>query len=101
MTKKISTRGREVAETIARREDFITHGALHGRWLDHSGGFGQLCVAEYDAYASVRGLRYTVFSYATPIAWWTKRDGWHIVDQKFSVTTSKHQTKLYLCEQEG
>jgi len=39
---------------------------------------------------------YVVFSYSTPIAWWTERHGWHKVEQKFSPTTSKHQGRLYL-----
>jgi hypothetical protein len=32
---------------------------------------------------------YVVFSYGTPIAWNTP-EGWYVVAQKFSVTTSKH-----------
>lgn len=35
-------------------------------------------------------MDYVVFSYDTPIAWHTFA-GWYIVEQKFSVTTSKHQ----------
>ena len=34
---------------------------------------------------------YVVYSYGTPIAWHTEADGWYVVAQKFSVTTSKHQ----------
>ena len=33
---------------------------------------------------------YVVYSYGTPIAWHTA-EGWYVVEQKFSVTTSKHQ----------
>jgi hypothetical protein len=33
---------------------------------------------------------YVVFSYGTPIAWRTN-EAWYVVEQKFSVTTSKHQ----------
>lgn len=39
---------------------------------------------------------YIVYSYSTPIAWWTEAHGWHVVKQKFSVTTSKHQSRLHL-----
>ena len=34
---------------------------------------------------------YAVMSYGTPIAWLTPR-GWFIVAQRFSVTTSRHQS---------
>lgn len=38
---------------------------------------------------------YVVYSYETPIAW-VRRDGsTYTVKQRFSVTTSKHQGKLY------
>ena len=33
---------------------------------------------------------YVVYSYGTPIAWRTS-EAWYVVEQKFSVTTSKHQ----------
>jgi hypothetical protein len=34
---------------------------------------------------------YVVFSYGTPIAWRIDGADWYTVEQKFSVTTSKHQ----------
>jgi hypothetical protein len=34
---------------------------------------------------------YVIYSYGTPIAWHTEGNGWYVVEQKFSVTTSKHQ----------
>jgi len=34
---------------------------------------------------------YVIYSYGTPIAWHTEGNGWYVVAQKFSVTTSKHQ----------
>jgi hypothetical protein len=37
-----------------------------------------------------KGIDYIVYSYSTPIAW-HGFDGWYVVEQKFSVTTSKHQ----------
>ena len=36
-----------------------------------------------------RGL-FVVYSYGTPIAWHSS-EGWYVVSQKFSQTTSKHQ----------
>lgn len=40
-----------------------------------------------------QSIEYVVFSYDTPIAWHTA-EGWYIVEQKFSVTTSKHQNYI-------
>ena len=36
---------------------------------------------------------YIVYSYNTPIGW-LESDGWHIPDVRYSVTTSRHQSKL-------
>lgn len=38
-------------------------------------------------------IDYTVYSYDTPIAWHTP-SGWHVVEQRFSVTTSCHQGQV-------
>ena len=54
-------------------------------WLNHQ----ELMQLEADH----ADIDYTVYSYATPIAWHTPR-GWHVVAQRFSVTTSKHQSKV-------
>lgn len=40
------------------------------------------------------GTAYVIHSYATPIAWWTEREGWYLVKERFSVTTSKHQSLI-------
>ena len=37
------------------------------------------------------GIDYVVWSYQTPIAWHMLSGQWHVVDEKFSVTTTKHQ----------
>lgn len=36
---------------------------------------------------------YIVYSYNTPIGW-IEADDWHIPDVRYSVTTSRHQSKL-------
>lgn len=94
---KLTTRGREVAEAIRDRKVFTTHGALYS--LDagvHYWCSGQLSGEDLEAFQrDVSKIDYTVFSYNTPIAWHTP-EGWHRVSQRFSVTTSKHQGKLYL-----
>jgi hypothetical protein len=35
---------------------------------------------------------YIIYSYGTPIAWWSTATGWFIPEHKYSVSTSKHQT---------
>lgn len=35
---------------------------------------------------------YTVYSYATPIAWLKSDGNWHVISEKFSRTTSHHQS---------
>jgi len=55
-------------------------------------GAGRLDGADRDRfYADRDAIAYAVMSYGTPIAWLTPR-GWHVVGQRFSVTTSRHQS---------
>ena len=35
---------------------------------------------------------YVVYSYSTPIAWFTKRGEWVVPSEKYSHTTSRHQS---------
>jgi hypothetical protein len=102
--KRLTTRGIRTAEAIRDRESFTTSGSLYGQaqpdggmspyafrgWLSDD----ERAVWERDSY----DVDYVVVSYATPIAW-HKTDGtWHIVTQKFSPTTTKHQGNLYLAK---
>lgn len=58
---------------------------------------GQLRGDDLAAFERDRGnITYVVLSYDTPIWWETANGDTHRVDQKFSVTTSKHQSRLYL-----
>jgi hypothetical protein len=41
------------------------------------------------------GTIYVVYSYSTPIAWYTHAWGWRIPEVRYSVTTSRHQGRLY------
>ena len=38
------------------------------------------------------GIDYVVWSYQTPIAWHLPSGEWHVVDDKFSSSTSSHQS---------
>jgi len=70
----------------------ISNHGLHPKfdagWLSGS----DLAAFQTDASA----IRYVVRSFDTPIAWQTLSGRWHIVRQRFSPTTSKHQGRLYL-----
>lgn len=105
---RLTTRSIRTAEAIRDREDFRTSGSLMGeetgsmgRWS--SGRLSGPDLAVFDEQCP--DIDYVVFSYSTPIAWhWTTPDGtegWHVVDQKFSSTTTKHQGNLYLIPRES
>lgn len=100
MTNKLTTRGPATAAAIRDRKTFTTNGALCA--TDHRVGpwdSGRLSGVDLDTFREdTAAIRYVVWSYATPIAWWCEDKGWHKVAQKFSVTTSKHQGVLYLAD---
>lgn len=101
---RTTTRSIRTAQAIRDREDFRTSGSLYGESTS-LGRYdsGRLSGADLDQfYADCRDIDYVVVSYATPIAWHvTPANGdesprWHVVSQKFSSTTSKHQSNLYM-----
>lgn len=70
----------------------------HGMSASDSGELSGSDKAAFDTDASA--IRYVVYSFFTPIAWKTLSGRWHIVRQRFSVTTSKHQGRLYMLPRE-
>jgi hypothetical protein len=104
--KTVSSRGREVAELIRDRVEFKTYGAMRAEVVSGMTPYayvGYLNADERKIFErEAPRIAYVVYSYGTPIAWFTttRRGGkagrWHRVAQKFSITTSKHQGKLYL-----
>ena len=89
MSKQVNQRDAE--HYIETRQEF-TASALSGS--RYSQGAGRLNGEEdYRFYSSVNAMDYIVYSYGTPIAWHTAQ-GWYIVEQKFSQTTSKHQNAV-------
>ena len=94
---KLNSNSREVAERIRDREAFETHGALKATRQHGYAQSGRLSGPDLEAFNRDNGsITYVVWSYATPIAWVTDDSRIHKVAQRFSVTTSKHQGKLYL-----
>lgn len=100
---KISSSDRKVAQLIRDRIEFDTYGNLKGEW---NWGYpsGQLpspwreLLMQHTTTDKGIERAYIVYSYATPIAWYTERHGWVIPPVKYSRTTSVHQGKLYLVE---
>lgn len=88
--------GRKAAPVIANRKDFKTSGALSGRNVPQGERVyvGQLPLehAQGLALAVEAGNVYIVFSYQTPIAWYSYADEkWTRPEVKYSMTTSHHQ----------
>ena len=84
---------RDAIHYIATRQEFKAS-ALSGKFEQYRPQTGRLNVWESDKLTESREVSkemYVVYSYGTPIAWHTQAYGWYVVEQKFSVTTSKHQ----------
>lgn len=87
--KKIPARGSTAAQdAIAKRQDFITGGALRGQ----AGSVATVGDLDRSWWASVERASYVVYSYWTPIAWVDRETNtWVIPVDSYSVTTSRHQ----------
>lgn len=102
--RKIRTTVSGAQAPVRLRADFTTHGALFGGWerpTKYGASTGRLAWSpagkEYAAdldRALAAGPVFVVYSYGTPIAWFTEADGWTIPDVKYSVTTSRHQSSV-------
>ena len=80
---------RDAEHYIATRQEFRAS-ALEGRV--YGVGNGRLDAEETARYnRDLNNVIYWVYSYSTPIAWYTP-EGWYTVEQKFSSTTSRHQS---------
>lgn len=101
MTKvQLTTRSssRDFARVLSRGSSFATHGALRGERVPVGDidrrTVGQLSGGPLERFKrDAPFIRYVVYSYDTPIAWCTGR-GWYVVEWNFSVTTSRHQSKI-------
>jgi hypothetical protein len=82
---------RQAVTAIAYREPFQAS-ALSGE-NGPTYHAGRLYGEDLEQFRADRdSIVYTVMSYATPIAWVRQDGSAHIVAQRFSVTTSKHQS---------
>lgn len=96
---------RKSYETIRAREDFNAF-AMRGRhlaWYAYNGGHSPKVIGNpptdptYGIMTDDDRVRfeldkptYVVWSYDTPIAWWSRHGGWYVTEEKYSTTTSRH-----------
>lgn len=84
---------RDAVHYIATRLEFKASALSGSSVKEYTPDGGRLNPEEYaklkEATARPEWV-YVVYSYGTPIAWFGS-EGWYVVAQKFSVTTSKHQ----------
>lgn len=86
--RRVDNRG--AREFIARREEFTNHtGSFRG--VKGTGSTFGMLPHVFRGMKSLRNAEYTVFSYATPIAW-VCRGRWYYADVNYSPTTSRHQS---------
>lgn len=104
MTKRPRPTTRNAHLFIADRVTFRTSGALHGtefpygafpfrpyfRWAELNAEDR----AALDAYLKAPGNKYVVTSYDVPIAWYDGVSGWYVNEERYSRTTSRHQTQV-------
>lgn len=72
----------------------FNHGSLSARWIEHM-TYGHL-VPQYGrslaTEIAVNGRAFVIFSYRTPIAWWSSEgEAWVSPHARYSVTTTNHQ----------
>ena len=80
---------RDAIHYITTQQEFRAS-ALEGL-SGRTNSYGRLDIEEVAQYERVKdSIDYVVLSYRTPIAWHSV-EGWYVVEQKFSATTSKHQ----------
>lgn len=84
----------EFVPTLRNREAFKTGGALQGG-PEPLQGYPVKGSLPEEFYDSVNHAVYTVYSYDTPIAWENADGTWTTPAVKYSVTTSRHQSKIF------
>ena len=84
---------RAIQAAVDHRTEF-NHGTLSARRIEHM-TYGHMVPELGRSLAveiAVNGSAFVIFSYRTPIAWWTSEgDGWVVPDARYSVTTTNHQ----------
>lgn len=96
MTAKLTTRSPwwEFQPVVEAREPFKTSGAFRAQVAEDTAWTTEVGRLPGEYHESCREADYIVYSYGTPIAWHGP-DGWTFPDEKYSVTTSRHQGKIF------
>lgn len=99
-TKTARIANTAAAPKIANREPFTNStGSFRGVPGDEANNTtGRMPEDEERDYLSQKMwgfIDYVVFSYSTPIAWYSNRDGWHLTEAGHSMTTKcKHMPQV-------
>lgn len=94
--RKLTTRSSwmDFQNVLAAHESFTTSGALKGvSGIARHVGY-TLGSLPSNWHESVSKADYVVYSYRTPIAWHIPNHGWVCPHERYSVTTSRHQSKI-------
>ena len=92
MTIRTTTRNAHaIARALQAGDPFTTSGALSGEPYPLMVGGGRL---SYNWASRIDRPLYVIRSYATAIAWQNNDGTWIMPDDKYSVTTSKHQSTV-------
>lgn len=84
-----------VRNHAAKQEDFDCNGTLTGKWTDGRVYWGQLKDSiDLANHLYGGGNTYVIYSYETPIAVYKPLKGWWVNPNKYSVTTSRHQSAI-------
>jgi hypothetical protein len=78
--------GNSMKGRIKTKSNYIATGQMPKEFVDELQA--DIEAMQYDS------ILYLVYSYQTVIGWWTQENGWKRPDVKYSVTTSKHQSKI-------
>lgn len=81
------------AQMMRNAMEFDTHGNLRAR--REFSGFGAYKPVDLSEVDEIMSALYVVYSYDTPIAWLTRTGEWIRNVTDYSVTTSKHQNKVF------
>ena len=91
----LKAKGKRAVQAAVDLRTPFNHGTLSAQRIEHM-TYGHMIPALGRSLATeiaVNGSAFVIFSYATPIAWWSdEAQEWIIPDVKYSVTTSNHQS---------
>jgi hypothetical protein len=79
-----------IEESLERRVPMRSASVRIVFGVDLDGSSGRLPSADREEFHRAR-KRAIIYSYATPIAWEPEGGRWTVPDEKYSVTTSRHQ----------